>query len=75
MTETTTSTAVPVAELPQILNVDQLAAFLDVSPVTLERWRATGEGPRYFKTTSGKRGRVRYRLQAVLAWIEEQEAA
>jgi len=43
------------------LNQIELAARLNISPRTLERWRWTGEGPRYMKVG----GRVVYRLEDV----------
>jgi len=43
------------------LNQIELAARLNISPRTLERWRWTGEGPRYMKVG----GRVVYRLEDI----------
>ena len=43
------------------LNQIELAARLNISPRTLERWRWTGEGPRFMKVG----GRVVYRLEDV----------
>ena len=46
----------------------QAAAFLNLSPKTLERWRLTGNGPAY-----RKHGRVVVYAQAELeAWSEAQ---
>jgi hypothetical protein len=45
-----------------------LARRWRLSPRTLERWRWTGEGPRYIKLG----GRVVYRLQDVVEYETEQ---
>jgi excisionase family DNA binding protein len=55
-------------ELPSLLSVRQLAAYLDVPVSTVYLWRTQGRGPRGFRV--GKQ--VRYRAEDVLAWIEEQ---
>lgn len=49
------------------LNQVELATHWNISPRTLERWRWTGEGPRYVKLG----GRVVYRLSD----IQEYELA
>jgi len=41
---------------------------LNISPRTLERWRWTGEGPRYMKVG----GRVVYRLEDVEGYEDSQ---
>ena len=46
------------------LNQIELAARLNISPRTLERWRWTGEGPDYLKLG----GRVIYRLEDIAAF-------
>jgi predicted site-specific integrase-resolvase len=50
------------------LNQIELAARWKISPRTLERWRWTGEGPRFMKLG----GRVIYRIDDVEAF-ERQE--
>jgi len=50
------------------LNQIELAARWNISPRTLERWRWTGEGPRFVKLG----GRVVYRLEDVEAYEREQ---
>ncbi len=50
------------------LNQIELAARWKISPRTLERWRWTGEGPRFMKLG----GRVIYRIDDVEAF-EHQE--
>lgn len=50
------------------LNQIELAARLNISPRTLERWRWTGEGPRFMKVG----GRVVYRLEDVEGYEDSQ---
>lgn len=50
------------------LNQIELAARLNISPRTLERWRWTGEGPRFMKVG----GRVVYRLEDVEVYEDSQ---
>jgi len=55
------------ATLPRLLNQRELAAYLGKSTAWCERARWAGEGPPFIKL-----GRhVRYRVDDVLAWIEE----
>ena len=46
----------------------EAAAYLRVSPRTLERWRIEGGGPTYEKLGPGPRARVLYRLRDLDAW-------
>ena len=50
------------------LNQVELAARWKISPRTLERWRWTGDGPRFVKLG----GRVVYRLEDVEEYEREQ---
>ena len=50
------------------LNQIELAARLNISPRTVERWRWTGEGPRFMKVG----GRVVYRLEDVEGYEDSQ---
>ena len=50
------------------MNQIELAARLNISPRTLERWRWTGEGPRFMKVG----GRVVYRLEDVEGYEDSQ---
>jgi excisionase family DNA binding protein len=53
---------------PVFVGEDQVAKILDVSLRTVQRLRATGEGPRYRKF-----GRlVRYAVADVMAWADAQ---
>lgn len=55
-----------------ILTNKEAAEFLKMSPRTLTNWRLKGEGPRWFHLTDNPKSPVRYRLQDILDWIEEQ---
>ncbi|PNG23034.1 helix-turn-helix transcriptional regulator [Streptomyces cahuitamycinicus] len=55
------------------LNVKDAADYLGLSPHTLYVWRHRRQGPPSFRM--GPRGRVMYRLEALDAWVREQEQA
>ncbi|MGW1712063.1 helix-turn-helix transcriptional regulator [Streptomyces sp. NPDC002156] len=55
------------------LNVKDAAEHLGLSPHTLYVWRHRRQGPPSFRM--GPRGRVVYRVQALDAWVREQEQA
>ncbi|MEV7532905.1 helix-turn-helix transcriptional regulator [Streptomyces hydrogenans] len=55
------------------LGVKEAAAYLGISPRTLYVWRHRRLGPPSFRL--GARGRVTYRLDALDAWVREQEQA
>ena len=48
------------------------AAYLGLSPKTLERFRCEGNGPVFVKAGPGKRARVRYRQRDLDAWLDGQ---
>lgn len=53
------------------LNTVEVAERLRISPRTLERMRVEGTGPRYIKVGPGKRARVLYRENDVIAWVSQ----
>jgi excisionase family DNA binding protein len=55
-------------DLPELLTIDELAAYLDVPVTTLYLWRSRGQGPPGLKV--GRR--IRYRAADVTRWLEEQ---
>jgi predicted DNA-binding transcriptional regulator AlpA len=64
----------PTGAVPKaFLNVRGAAGYLGLSPHTLYVWRHRRQGPPSFRM--GPRGRVMYRLEALDAWIQEQEQA
>ena len=52
----------PASEHPPLLTPAELAAYLSMSPKALERWRSTGDGPRYIKLSKST---VRYAREDV----------
>ncbi|MEL7543914.1 MAG: helix-turn-helix domain-containing protein [Pseudomonadota bacterium] len=52
------------------LTTPEAAAYLGVSPRSLERYRVEGTGPPYLKAGPGKRARVFYRLSDLDQWLE-----
>lgn len=50
-----------------LLNCDQVSTRLNISTALLNKWRCTGEGPRYVKL--GKK-RIAYRLSDINAFVE-----
>lgn len=43
-----------------------------ISEGTLSTWRSEGKGPRFFRPSGKKHGKVLYRLVDVEAWEKEQ---
>ncbi|MEW2299674.1 helix-turn-helix domain-containing protein [Streptomyces sp. NPDC006655] len=60
-------------ELPWVATVRDAAEYLGLSPHTLYVWRHRRQGPPSFRM--GPRGRVMYRVEALDAWVREQEQA
>ncbi|MEV0278618.1 helix-turn-helix domain-containing protein [Streptomyces sp. NPDC050610] len=56
----------------QLLAPPQLAELLAVSDKTLRNWRNGNKGPRYLKLDGGA---VRYPMQDVYAWLDEQRSS
>lgn len=52
--------------MSELMTVDQVADYLQVSRWTVYRWRSLGEGPPSMKVG----GAVRYRRTDVDAWLE-----
>lgn len=55
--------------LPRLLTPQTVAEMLGVTERTLERWRITGEGPRYAKLS---RSSVRYQHEDVAGFIADR---
>ena len=58
--------------VPTYWTTSETAAYIRLAPGTLENWRCAGTGPRFAKSPSG---RVRYRADDVVEWIESGSAA
>lgn len=63
--------AIPPELPPRYLRTPEAARFLGLSGRTLEKHRTYGTGPRYSKLG----GRVVYRLDDLLAWVERGSKA
>lgn len=57
------------SEHPKMLTTVEAAAYLRLSPRTLERFRVEGTGPRYLKAGAGKRARVLYEPDELRKWL------
>lgn len=66
-------TASSAAVRTAFLTVKDAADYLGLSPHTLYVWRHRRQGPPSFRM--GPRGRVMYRVEALDAWVREQEQA
>lgn len=55
------------------LTTKKLAERWGKNPVTLERWRKTGVGPKFIRISRGKRSSILYRLSDVVAHEREGE--
>lgn len=55
-------------EIPRLLTPKAVSDMLGLTERTLERWRITGEGPRYSKLS---RSTVRYLAEDVAAFIND----
>jgi len=53
--------------IPRMVSTKVAAKIVGRSPATLKRWRYEGRGPQYTATF----GRVRYDLDVLLKWNEE----
>lgn len=54
-----------------LLDIDQVAEYLNISKHTIYGWRQTGSGPPAIKIG----GQLRYRIAELEAWLEERKAA
>lgn len=51
-----------------LISTDDLAALLQVSPITLRIWRLKGRGPRYLKLGRS----VKYRRGDIEVWLQSR---
>ena len=52
-----------------LVSENKMAPMIGVEPQTLQNWRVSGRGPRWYKLPSGG---VRYDVDEVLAWAKSQ---
>jgi hypothetical protein len=60
----------PIDVSQSLLTTIEAAAYVRLSARTLEGFRCEGCGPRYFKLGTGKRAKVVYRREDLVAWVE-----
>lgn len=58
----------PSEDSSTFLTTQELAKRWQMNPVSIERLRKQGKGPRFVKITRGPRGAVRYRLTDIIAY-------
>lgn len=61
--------------LQRLLTTDDVAALLGIAPATIVFWRSQRCGPPFVRLGRGKRSPIRYRMDAVEAYIAEMESA
>lgn len=71
MTTETTQTATVDSRIPRMMTTKQLAEVIKVNVGTLQNWRHSKIGPPSFRLE----GSVRYSVDEVVAWIEQQRQA
>jgi Helix-turn-helix domain len=54
------------------MTTSEAAQFVRLSPRTLERLRVHGAGPVYLRAGTGKRARILYKAEHLVAWLEGQ---
>ena len=57
------------SELPEILNTREAAHYVRLSKPTLERFRCSGDGPKFLKLSGAA---VRYRRCDLDAWLSSR---
>lgn len=57
------------ADGDKMLTTVEAAAYLRLSPRTLERFRVEGTGPKFLKAGAGKRARVLYEPRELHKWL------
>lgn len=53
-----------------LLNESELSDALGVSVRTIQRWRESGDGPKFVKLSSGQKATVRYRVRDIKEWVD-----
>ena len=60
------------SNLEELLTERDVSRITSLSIATVRRWRLFGQGPRYLKTSPGRRGAVRYRPEWVSEFLESR---
>ena len=58
-----------------LLTTEDVAAYLGVAPATVIWWRSQKQGPAFVRLGRGKRAPIRYRPEALEAYIHQMESA
>jgi hypothetical protein len=58
-----------------LLSTEDVATVLRLSPATIVWWRSQKQGPAWVRLGKGKRAPIRYRTEAVEAYIAQMETA
>jgi len=56
--------------LDKMISPEELAAWLQVAPATLERWRARDQGPTWYKLGKTRQAPIRYKTSEVEAFLK-----
>lgn len=60
---------------PTLLTTPQAAAWLNLKPQTLRKWRWQGTGPRFVRLGISPQSPAAYRLADLEAWLEARSFA
>nr|WP_165820279.1 helix-turn-helix domain-containing protein [Microvirga sp. KLBC 81] len=61
--------------LQRLLTTEEVALVFGVAPATIQWWRSQKCGPPFVRLGRGRRAAIRYRPEAIQAYIEEMEKA
>jgi hypothetical protein len=62
-------------KLHKLLTTEDVSALLNVAPATLVWWRSQKQGPGFVRLGRGKRAPIRYRPEALEAYLDQMENA
>lgn len=57
--------------MENLLNTEEAAAWLKLTPNTLAKHRCRGTGPRFVRLGPGRHSPVRYRPRDLASWVSE----
>jgi Helix-turn-helix domain len=58
------------AELPDLLNPKEAAAYLRLSVQGMKKWREQGKGPKWIKLGDGSTSPIRYPVESLAEFLE-----
>lgn len=65
----------PGESLQRLLTTEDVAALFGIAPATAVWWRSQRQGPAWLRLGRGRRAPIRYRPEAVEAYIAQMESA